>query len=373
MREQLTGPSASTRRIARIFTLPSARRWRIRSASPSRSTTMSKATSCGRLESAGIRLGTRPSVQRSKTLFTRSFSPRVKVSVRRRADPIFIVGLPRAGSTLLEQILASHSSVEGTMELPDIMAMATQLGDKRADQESRYPGVLAELSAEACLALGEQYLTQTRIQRKTDRPFFIDKMPNNFLHIGLIRLILPHAKIIDARRHPMACCFSAFKQNFAQGQRYTYSLEDLARYYRDYVDLMAHFDRGRPRRDPPGHLRGAGRRYRRRNTASAGLLRPAIRAGHFELLRKRPRGPDCELATGTPADIPRGFGSMATLRALARAAAAHAGRCARVVSDVRALPDTPTSRMHATREHVYSQSDYFKRAATVAYTQGESV
>jgi hypothetical protein len=98
------------------------------------------------------------------------------------------------------------------------------------------------LSAEECRALGESYIEQTRIQRKTDKPFFIDKMPNNFLHIGLIRLVLPRAKIIDARRHPMACCFSGFKQNFAQGQRYTYSLEHIGRYYRDYVDLMAHFD-----------------------------------------------------------------------------------------------------------------------------------
>ena len=164
-------------------------------------------------------------VQRSKATFTQEFFAARRGFGAPAADPIFIVGLPRAGSTLLEQILASHSSVEGTMELPDIMAMATQLGDKRTEQDSVYPGVLTRLSASECLALGEQYLAQTRIQRKTDKPFFIDKMPNNYLHIGLIRLILPHAKIIDARRHPMACCFSAFKQNFAQGQRYSYSLE----------------------------------------------------------------------------------------------------------------------------------------------------
>ena len=185
-------------------------------------------------------------VQRSKVLFTSDFFAAREGFGAPAADPIFIVGLPRAGSTLLEQILASHSSVEGTMELPDIMAMATKLGDKRPDQESAYPDVLARMSAAECLALGEQYLAQTRIQRKTAKPFFIDKMPNNYLHIGLIRLILPHAKIIDARRHPMACCFSAYKQNFAQGQRYSYSLEHLARYYRDYVDLMAHFDQVAP-------------------------------------------------------------------------------------------------------------------------------
>jgi tetratricopeptide (TPR) repeat protein len=182
-------------------------------------------------------------VRRSKALFTKEFFAAREEFGAAAADPIFIVGLPRAGSTLLEQILASHSSVEGTMELPDIMAMATKLGGKRvAGEEWAYPGVLANLSAADSRALGEQYIEQTRIQRKTDRPFFIDKMPNNFLHMGLIRLALPRARIIDARRHPMACCFSAFKQNFARGQRYSYSLEHLAQFYRDYVDLMAHFD-----------------------------------------------------------------------------------------------------------------------------------
>jgi tetratricopeptide (TPR) repeat protein len=165
------------------------------------------------------------------------------------ADPIFIVGLPRAGSTLVEQILASHSLVEGTSELPDIMSMAAELGGKaEVAEDSRYPQVLATLSAQQCRALGERYLEQTRIQRKTGKPFFIDKMPNNFLHIGLIRLALPNARIIDARRHPMACCFSGFKQNFAKGQRYTYSLENIGRYYRDYVELMAHFDAAVPGR-----------------------------------------------------------------------------------------------------------------------------
>jgi tetratricopeptide (TPR) repeat protein len=185
-------------------------------------------------------------VERSKATFTQEFFAARCGFGAPAADPIFIVGLPRAGSTLLEQILASHSKVEGTMELPDIMAMAATLGNKPTDRESIYPGVLAQMSAAECLALGEQYLAQTRIQRKTAKPFFIDKMPNNYLHIGLIRVILPNAKIIDARRHPVACCFSAFKQNFAQGQRYSYSLEHLARFYRDYVDLMAHFDRMAP-------------------------------------------------------------------------------------------------------------------------------
>ena len=182
-------------------------------------------------------------VGRSKALFTKEFfASRVRVGAT-VADPIFIVGLPRAGSTLIEQILASHSCVEGTMELPNIMALATELGGKEVlPEDSAYPDVLATLSAAQCAALGDRYIEQTRIQRKSSKPFFIDKMPNNFLHIGLIHLALPNAKIIDARRHPMACCFSGFKQNFAQGQRYTYSLEDIGRFYRDYVELMAHFD-----------------------------------------------------------------------------------------------------------------------------------
>jgi tetratricopeptide (TPR) repeat protein len=186
---------------------------------------------------------TTSAVQRAKRLFNKEFFASREGFGATAADPIFIVGLPRAGSTLVEQILASHSSVEGTMELHDIMAMAGKLGGPRErGQESLYPEVLARLSGEESRALGDSYIDQTRIQRKTARPFFIDKMPNNFLHIGLIRLILPHAKIIDARRHPMACCFSGFKQNFAQGQRYTYSLEHIGRYYCDYVELMAHFD-----------------------------------------------------------------------------------------------------------------------------------
>ena len=134
-------------------------------------------------------------------------------------DPIFIVGLPRSGSTLIEQILASHSRVEGTMELPDILTMAAEPWPDNAKRprNPRYPRVLANLSAEECRDAGRAVHRDTRIQRKTDKPLFIDKMPNNFLHIGLIRLVLPQAKIIDARRHPMACCFSRFKQHFRRG------------------------------------------------------------------------------------------------------------------------------------------------------------
>jgi tetratricopeptide (TPR) repeat protein len=157
-------------------------------------------------------------------------------------DPIFIVGLPRAGSTLLEQILASHSQVDGTTELPDVIAISRRLGKKSpSNPASDYPEVLENLSAEAVAALGRGYLESTRIQRR-GAPYFIDKMPNNFKHIGLIHLMLPRARIIDARRHPMACGFSCFKQLFAHGQRFTYDLTDLGHYYRDYVKLMDHWD-----------------------------------------------------------------------------------------------------------------------------------
>lgn len=162
-------------------------------------------------------------------------------------DPIFVVGLPRSGSTLIEQILSSHSAVEGTMELPDVLMLAKRLGGGRS-RGGEYPEAIRDLPAAAIRALGEEYLARTRIQRKAGRPRFIDKMPNNFQHIGLIALMLPNARIIDARRHPMAACFSAYKQHFARGQSFSYDLGDLGRYYRDYVRLMAHFDEVLPGR-----------------------------------------------------------------------------------------------------------------------------
>ncbi|WP_308368492.1 MULTISPECIES: sulfotransferase [unclassified Microbulbifer] len=157
-------------------------------------------------------------------------------------DPIFIVGLPRAGSTLLEQILSSHSQVDGTLELPNILSLSQRLRRlSREGQEPGYPEILQHLSDAELAQLGEEYLHDTRIHRR-GAPFFIDKMPNNFRHIGLIKLILPNAKIIDARRHPMACCFSGYKQLFAEGQEFSYDLRDLGQYYRDYVELMDHWD-----------------------------------------------------------------------------------------------------------------------------------
>lgn len=182
-------------------------------------------------------------VQRSKRLLSAEFFAERPGWGCKAPDPIFIVGLPRAGSTLLEQILSSHPMVEGTMELPDIIDIARSLGGRGLrGAQSNYPEALTDLTPEAARELGEQYLSNTRIQRKSGAPFFIDKMPNNFTHIGLIHLILPQAKIIDARRHPLGCCFSGFKQHFARGQHFTYGLEEIGRYYRDYVELMAHFD-----------------------------------------------------------------------------------------------------------------------------------
>ncbi|MBL4792297.1 sulfotransferase [Citromicrobium bathyomarinum] len=161
-------------------------------------------------------------------------------------DPIFILGLPRAGSTLLEQILASHSQVDGTLELPNILALAHRLRGRKAGA-SRYPDILGDLSGEQLADFGRQFIEDTRIHRQ-GAPFFIDKMPNNFRHIGLIHLILPNATIIDARRDPMDCCFSGFKQLFAEGQEFTYGLEQIGRYYADYVDLMEHWDEVLPGR-----------------------------------------------------------------------------------------------------------------------------
>jgi tetratricopeptide (TPR) repeat protein len=182
-------------------------------------------------------------------------------------SPIFIVGLPRAGSTLVEQILASHSMVEGTRELADIPRLVHQLNGRETDEvKPRYPAVLAEVGTDQLKLFGEKFIEDTRVYRR-GKPFFIDKMPNNFRHIGLIHLILPNAKIIDARREPMACCFSNFKQLFASGQEFTYGLADIARYYVSYVELMNHWDAVLPAKilrvlheDVVGDLEGSVRR-----------------------------------------------------------------------------------------------------------------
>jgi tetratricopeptide (TPR) repeat protein len=184
-------------------------------------------------------------VQRSQALYTEEFFAARAGFGCQAPDPIFIVGLPRSGSTLIEQILASHSQVEGTRELPDVPGFALELG---VGEPPAYPKSVSRLTRAQLTALGERYLAQTRPNRLLGRPRFIDKMGSNFCHIGLIQLMLPNARIIDARRSPLGCCFANFKQHFQAGVWFTYSLEDLGRYYREYANLMAHFDAVLPAR-----------------------------------------------------------------------------------------------------------------------------
>jgi tetratricopeptide (TPR) repeat protein len=189
---------------------------------------------------------TEQAVRRLKTVCDEEFFSAAEGQGYLSPDPIFIIGLPRSGSTLLEQMLASHSQVDGTKELGFILAIVRRLGGKKKKSDvSRYPEILAELGASQLHELGQEYINRSRIHRGT-APFFIDKMPNNFLHVGLINLILPNAKIIDARRHPMASCFSCYTQHFARGQSFTYGLTNIGRYYRDYVELMDHWDQALP-------------------------------------------------------------------------------------------------------------------------------
>jgi len=165
------------------------------------------------------------------------------------SGPIFIVGMQRAGSTLVEQILASHSAVEATAELPNLSLLAEHIGEKLAPKcGSTYPDVLRKLDAATLRSFGEQYMETTRPHRKLGRPFFIDKMPYNFLHVGLILLILPNAKIVDARRHPLACCFSNFAMHFKSGPLFGYRLTELGHAYAKYVELLAHIDQALPGR-----------------------------------------------------------------------------------------------------------------------------
>jgi len=182
--------------------------------------------------------------ERLKLFFTADRFNKYKGSGDNSNSPIFIVGLPRSGSTLIEQILASHSKIEGTMELPNIMNIARKLGNSTKDRTA-YPEVIDTLQGIDLTDLGKSFINETQFLR-TGKQHFIDKMPNNFSHIGLIKLILPNAKIIDARRNPMDTCFSCFKQLFARGQVFTYDLSEIARYYVNYVNLMDHWDKVLP-------------------------------------------------------------------------------------------------------------------------------
>jgi tetratricopeptide (TPR) repeat protein len=188
-------------------------------------------------------------VVRAKALFTKDFFVARAGQGCLAPDPIFILGMPRAGSTLIEQILASHPMIEGTQELPEISHLAERvMGRTRDDLGGDLAGNLAAMSPDERHALGAEYIERTRIHRKTDRPYFIDKMPNNWRYFGLIHAILPNAKIIDARRHPMDCGFSNFKQHYARGQGFAYDLQDIGHYYADYVAMMQAVDVALPGR-----------------------------------------------------------------------------------------------------------------------------
>ena len=181
-------------------------------------------------------------VAQSKALFTPEFL-RSRKGGSTSQEPIFIIGMQRAGSTLVEQILSSHSAVEPTGELPDIPLLVTDIGERIAVASgSTYPAVLAKIDPGEFQRWGEQYLESTRFRRTLGRPFFMDKMPYNFMHVGLLHLILPHAKIIDVRRHPLGCCFSNFSMNFQAGPLFSHRLNELGRAYSDYVELTAHMD-----------------------------------------------------------------------------------------------------------------------------------
>jgi tetratricopeptide (TPR) repeat protein len=182
-------------------------------------------------------------VARSKALYTPEFFAARAGWGSPREDPIFVLGMPRAGSTLLEQILASHSQVEGTRELPDVPGVVREMiANIRDDGDTNYPDLVGALGRAEIAAYADRYLQRTTVHRPLGRPRFVDKMPGNFAHVGLIHLMFPNATIIDARRHPMGCCFSCYRQLFGRGQHFSYHLKELGRHYRDYWDLMEHFD-----------------------------------------------------------------------------------------------------------------------------------
>ena len=241
-------------------------------------------------------------------------------------DPIFIVGLPRSGSTLLEQILASHPDVDGTQELHDVPRIVSELqGQGPNSGGARYPDLLPGLDPLLFERLGRRYLDETRVYRR-GRPRFVDKMPNNFWHIGLIHLMLPNATIIDIRREPMACCVSNLKQFFARGQDFCYGIEEIARLLPDVSGADASLGSGPARTGASGQLRGPGRGSRRQRAPDPCALRARIRPGLSGVPRQPARDKHPELGTGAPAAVPRGALPVAALRSLARSVEKEAGR-----------------------------------------------
>jgi len=198
-----------------------------------------RANAIRRAQTRHDRVETSRLFDRIRSLFTSEFLRQRSGAGAQALGPVFVVGLPRSGSTLIEQILSSHSQVEATMELSNVNGIIDRL-------EGTYPEALAGLDTDVFEALGEQYLEETQPFRRYGRTLFIDKMPENFRHVGLIHLMLPNAKIVDARRHPMACGISNWRQDFEHNYAFTYDLENLGQYYRDYVKLMAHWDRVLP-------------------------------------------------------------------------------------------------------------------------------
>ncbi len=257
-------------------------------------------------------------VERSKALFLPPFFAARAGWGSARADPIFIVGMHRAGSTLLEQILSSHSQVEGTRELPEVPAIVRELIIGAKDDEARsYPALLSTLGRSDIEACALRYVERTAEHRQLGRPRFVDKLPGNFLHVGLIHLMFPRATIIDARRHPMGCCFSCYKQLFARDLQFTYNQVELGRYYRDYVALMEHMDTVLPGRvhrvyyeqlvaDPEGVVRGV--------LDHCGL---AVRGGVPALLREPPGREHHQFRTGAPPHQRGCRGALAPLRTVA--------------------------------------------------------
>ena len=218
------------------------------------------------------------------------------------AAPIFIVGLPRSGSTLIEQILASHSQVEGTEELPTLSRLAVSIGRYRRDQK-QYPYTVRDLSGREFRAYGRQYIEEASKYRATDRAHFTDKLPNNFSHVGLIHLILPNAKIINARRHPFDSCLGAYKQLFGKGQDFTYDMIELAVYYRKYHETMQHWHRVLPGKVLDVHYEETVTDLDDSGAAHPGALRVAVRGSLRAFPRDGARGQDGELGAGAAADL----------------------------------------------------------------------